>query len=62
MNRVIGIIDTESDEIKKRLIYSDNPRLYARECRFVSEKKIEFTNTATKTENDGKDESITAKK
>ena len=40
MNRVNEITDTESDEIKKGLMQSDNPKLFAKECRFIGEKKI----------------------
>ena len=40
MKRVNEITDTESDEIKKGLMQSDNPKLFAKECKFIGEKKI----------------------
>lgn len=45
MERVNNITDTESDEIKNGLLQSDNPKLFAGECRFIGEKKIAFTTT-----------------
>jgi mycothione reductase len=40
MSRVNEITDAESDEIKNGLMQSGNPKLFARECRFIGEKKI----------------------
>ena len=40
MIRVNEITDAESDEIKKGLTQSDNPKLFAKECRFIGDKKI----------------------
>jgi dihydrolipoamide dehydrogenase len=40
MSRANGITDTESDEIKKGLVHSSNPKLFANECKFIGEKKI----------------------
>ncbi|MBA3750792.1 MAG: dihydrolipoyl dehydrogenase [Nitrosopumilus sp.] len=57
MNRVNVITDSESDEIKKGLIQSDNPKLFTKECRFVGEKKIAFKTEGRKLE-DNKDEEI----
>lgn len=45
MERVNNITDSESDEIKNGLMQSDNPKLFAKECRFIGEKKIAFTTT-----------------
>jgi dihydrolipoamide dehydrogenase len=40
VSRVNEITDAESDEIKKGLTQSDNPKLFAKECRFIGDKKI----------------------
>jgi mycothione reductase len=40
VSRVNEITDAESDEIKKGLAQSDNPKLFAKECRFIGDKKI----------------------
>ncbi len=40
MSRVNEITDAESDGIKDGLMQSGNPKLFARECRFIGEKKI----------------------
>jgi dihydrolipoamide dehydrogenase len=45
MERVNNITDLESDEIKNGLMQSDNPKLFAKECRFIGKKKIAFTTT-----------------
>ncbi|MDR4492007.1 MAG: dihydrolipoyl dehydrogenase [Candidatus Nitrosocosmicus sp.] len=65
MNRVNGITNSESDEIKKGLMQSENPKLFAKECRFVGEKKIAFKTEGKKLENSGGEEEceiITAEK
>ncbi|TVP40438.1 dihydrolipoyl dehydrogenase family protein [Candidatus Nitrosocosmicus arcticus] len=62
MNRVNGITDSESDEIKKGLMQSDNPKLFAKECRFVGEKKIAFKREGKKLDGDEEDEIISAEK
>jgi dihydrolipoamide dehydrogenase len=40
MSRVNKITDTESDGIKKGLTQSGNPKLFAKECKFIGQKKI----------------------
>lgn len=40
VSRVNEITDAESDEIKKGLTQLDNPKLFAKECRFIGDKKI----------------------
>jgi mycothione reductase len=42
VSRVNEITDSESDEIKKNLLKIENPKLFAKECKFVGEKKIAF--------------------
>jgi mycothione reductase len=42
VSRVNEITDSESDEIKKNLLEIENPKFFAKECRFVGEKKIAF--------------------
>ena len=58
MNRVNEITDTESDEIKNGLMQSGNPKLFAKECRFIGEKKIALL-AEDKKDNE---ESVTAEK
>ncbi len=40
MSRVIGITDSDSDGIMEGLLESENPKLFAQECKFVGEKKF----------------------
>jgi mycothione reductase len=42
ISRVNEITDSESNEIKKNLLKRENPKLFAKECGFVGEKKIAF--------------------
>ena len=57
MKRVNGITDSDSDSINNALKESENPKLFAGECRFVGDKRI-----AIRTRNDEKDQIITAEK
>jgi hypothetical protein len=58
MSRVNNITDAESDEIKKGLTQSDNPKIFAKECRFIGDKKIGFLTEDKKDNGD----TITAEK
>jgi hypothetical protein len=47
-SRVNGITDAESDEIKKGLTQSDNPKIFAKEYRFIGDKKMHCQQKARK--------------
>ena len=59
IERVNGITDFESDDIKNNLLQIENPKLFTKECKFVGERKIAFENKAGEI---NKDEIITADK
>ena len=61
ISRVNEITDSESDNIKKSLMEIENPKLFAKECRFVGEKNIAFENKKERIDYDD-DEIITAEK
>jgi dihydrolipoamide dehydrogenase len=42
VNRVTGIVDSESEEIQKAYSKVDNPRMFHSECRFVGTKELEL--------------------
>ncbi len=44
ISRVIKIIDTAANEIKKELQESNNPRLFLQDCKFIGNKKISIAN------------------
>lgn len=48
MNRVNKITDSDSDEIKKQLLQTENPKLFTKECRFVGKNQIAFKSTDEK--------------
>jgi dihydrolipoamide dehydrogenase len=63
ISRVNDVTDSESDEIKNNLLKIENPKLFAKECRFVGEKKIAFYKENGDIDNEGgEDNVITAEK
>jgi mycothione reductase len=59
VERVNGMVDSESDEIKKAFEGRDNPKLFAKECKFVGEKTVSMVGDNTE---DDHNETITADK
>ncbi|CAN5891240.1 dihydrolipoyl dehydrogenase [soil metagenome] len=59
MKRVNGITDTDSDNIKKGLKESENPKLFAGKCKFIGYKKIAIR---TNDKEEDKEQIITANK
>ena len=49
VKRVNDITDAGSDTIRKSYQNSDNPKLFLKECKFIGEKKIAFTDGETTT-------------
>lgn len=62
MARVNGITDSDSDSIKNNLLQTDNPKLFAKECKFVGEKEIALYTEEGKKNDYKPDEIITAEK
>lgn len=61
VERVNGITDSISDEIRKALEGIENPKLFAKECKFVGEKTISIC-SGDRNRHDDDNETITADK
>jgi dihydrolipoamide dehydrogenase len=60
VERVNGIIDFQSEEIRKSFEGKDNPKLFAKECKFVGEKTISVHDAVSGDSNDNENnETIT---
>src|SRR6188472_2316424 len=62
VERVNGITDSISDEIRKGLEGIENPKLFAKECKFVGEKIIIICGGGDRNRHDDDNETITADK
>jgi mycothione reductase len=62
VERVNGITDSISDEIRKGLEGIENPKLFAKECKFVGEKIISICGGGDRNIHDDDNETITADK